>query len=366
MAIAEQFAGMQMDQLIAAPLRAAMDAGIQLADSTADFISRVGFDHEGKVRTASFGYQRHSADVDGIGSLDYMRVSLPLLAVVPVPNLQVEEINILFDIEVKHSERKSSAVELGANLKGTANLGIARASITGAVSSHHTNTRSSDNSAKYHMDIRAVNHGTPEGLARVLDMMASSVTPVLESSVPRDENGRSLPAQAGIRAERIRDRGLEVSAVEKCLRAARDQLNISLTQLRRTAAAQWNVYRAVMTVLQDVASVETMEKVAHSWTTFQERAGELVKMLADSGLEMQGVSGLFGLKAVDEAGGEIPYGDGERYYGAIAEAQKNAVERQRSVDGLEESLLEAKAAYSSAVAEFQETDAKKGMGQRII
>ena len=35
MAIAEQFAGLQMDQLIGAPLRAAVDASFQLADSTA-------------------------------------------------------------------------------------------------------------------------------------------------------------------------------------------------------------------------------------------------------------------------------------------------------------------------------------------
>ena len=44
MAIAEQFAGLQMDQLIGAPLRAAVDASLQLADSTADFIRRAGFD----------------------------------------------------------------------------------------------------------------------------------------------------------------------------------------------------------------------------------------------------------------------------------------------------------------------------------
>ena len=60
MAIAEQFAGLQMDQLIGAPLRAAADASTLLANSTADFINRVGFDGEGKVQTVAFGYQNRA------------------------------------------------------------------------------------------------------------------------------------------------------------------------------------------------------------------------------------------------------------------------------------------------------------------
>ena len=51
MAIAEQFAGLNMDQLIGGPLSAAADASTQLANSTATFINRVGFDSNGKVRT---------------------------------------------------------------------------------------------------------------------------------------------------------------------------------------------------------------------------------------------------------------------------------------------------------------------------
>lgn len=66
MAIAEQFAGLQMDQLIGAPLRAAADASNQLANSTAEFINRVGFDANGNVQTVAFGYQRRSVNEDGI------------------------------------------------------------------------------------------------------------------------------------------------------------------------------------------------------------------------------------------------------------------------------------------------------------
>lgn len=101
-----------------------------------------------------------------------MKVDVPMLALVPTPNLQVDEVNILFDMEVKQSEKSEKSLDLGASITGTMNLGIIKVSVSGSVSAHSSNTRSSDNSAKYHVDVRATNHGTPEGLARVLDMMA--------------------------------------------------------------------------------------------------------------------------------------------------------------------------------------------------
>lgn len=47
----------------------------------------------------------------------------------------------------------------------------------GAVSSHQSNTRSSDNSAKYHVEVHAKQAGMPEGLSRVLDILATAVQP---------------------------------------------------------------------------------------------------------------------------------------------------------------------------------------------
>ena len=82
------------------------------------------------------------------------------------------------------------------------NLGIVKVNISGSVSSHSSNTRSSDNSAKYHVDVRATNHGTPEGLARVLDMMASAVSPTLVNSTAMD--GTERPCQRRERPGRKR------------------------------------------------------------------------------------------------------------------------------------------------------------------
>lgn len=386
MAISEQFAGLDMEQLIGAPLRAAADASTQLANSTAEFINRVGFDREGKVRTVAFGYQRRSANEDGTSNLDEMKVDIPMLAIVPIPNLQVDEVNVLFDMEVKQSERQESAMDLSASITGTVNLGIVKVSVTGSISAHQANTRSSDNSAKYHVDVRATNHGTPEGLARVLDMMAANVAPMLVGSTLKDGNGQNLSEQAKVKAERLKALRQEISMIENRLTSARDGLSNSIMQMKKVASSQLNTYRETMSRLQNavdrdqfdkelaeagndeakkkdieqrreesekqaLAYTQTMDAVNQSWGTFQNQAGEFVKMIADSGNVPDGVvSEMFALKALDAQGNAAAYGSGETYYTAMVAAQKSAVDNQRNVSKLENDLFEKKAEYSDAVA----------------
>jgi len=368
MAIAEQFTGLPMEQIIGAPLRAAADASLQLAESTAEFIGKVGFDGKGKVRTAAVGYQKRSPNEDGTSSLEEMQVEIPLLAVVPIPNLQVDEVNILFDIEVKQSERRDSSIDLNAGASGK--LGALKVGITGSVSAHQTNTRSTDNSGKYHVNIRAANHGTPEGLSRVLDLIAANMTPMLVGSALKDENGQPLSKQAQARAERLQELRSRISGAERQLRAAREGLDISLLQLQRLATAQLNAYREAAGRLQEelreLAGEEmaakdsqvrqqlldysgAMETVRRSWEAFGSRTGDFIRLLTDSRQTPEEVSGLFALKALDQCGNAVPYAEGEIYYGEMREAQGNALKNQRSVDRLEKELFSARTRYNNAL-----------------
>lgn len=363
MAIAEQFAGLQMDQLIGAPLRAAADASTLLANSTADFINRVGFDGQGKVRTVAFAYQKRSVNEDGTSNLDEMKVDVPMLAIVPIPNLQVDEVNILFDMEVKQSERQESSMDMGATISGTVNLGIVKVSVTGSVSAHQSNTRSSDNSAKYHVDVRATNHGMPEGLARVLDMMAANVAPALVGSTLKDGNGQNLSEQAKNKAERLKTLRQEISQIETRLNAAKDGLENHMAKLKKLASTQQNLYQGNMMQLMNalqkdneeddqkaVQYSQTMDAVNSSWNTFQNQASDFIRLLVDSGAQKDGVSDMFSLKSLSSTGESGVYSSGENYYDAIANVQKNAMAAMTNVDNIEKELFDKKAEYSDAMA----------------
>ena len=359
MAIAEQFAGLQMDQLIGAPLRAAADASQLLASSTAEFINEVGFDGTGKVRTVAFAYQKRTANDDGTSNLDEMKVDVPMLAIVPIPNLQVDEVNILFDMEVKQSERQESSKDMSASLTGSAKIGPVKISVTGSVSAHSSNTRSSDNSAKYHVDVRATNHGIPEGLARVLDMMAANVAPALVGSTLKDGNGQDLSGQAKAQAERLKALRQEISQLETRVNAARDSLETRIGTLKKLASSQQNVLQTNMAQKLSGMEADTqaakdysqnMDKVNQSWAALQNQAADFIRMIADSGDTSSNVSAILALKEINEKDELADYESKQSGYKGIGQAQSNAVQAQKSLDEVEEEYSKKRAEYSDAIS----------------
>lgn len=359
MAIAEQFAGLDMGKLIGGPLTATAEASIMLANSTAEFINKVGFDDTGKVRTVAFSYEKYTPNEDGTSSLDAMKVDVPMLAIVPIPNLQVDEVNILFDMEVKQSESSKSSTDIGVGFSGSANLGIIKINISGSVSSHKENTRSSDNSAKYHVDVRATNHGTPEGLARVLDMMAANVAPALVGSTIKSADGTDLPEKARIRAEKLKKLRAQISAIETRRNAAMTGLQDSITRFRNVADTQMSVYSARMAGLTDEEKSDgtadtKFGQVTETWNGLKNQAERTIKLIADTQSTdagaQEGVSAMFGLKAFKGTADVADYGQGEEKYEALSAAQKAAVDAQKNLAAVDQELSAKKAEYNNLMS----------------
>jgi len=215
--MSDQFQGLPMDSLIGGPLTAATKAQVTLAQSTADFINTVGFDPardtsgaltggRGAVRYVEFEFMRpREVTVPASGSTpatvethnELVVLKVPLLSIVPVPNLQIDNVDITFDMEVSSSEehKDSKDLEVGFDVTIGAKFGpiTVDAKITGKVATHQENTRKSDNSAKYHVSVTATNHGMPEGLQRVWDIMAQSVAPVTKDQGTAIQATTTLP-----------------------------------------------------------------------------------------------------------------------------------------------------------------------------
>ncbi len=204
MNVADQFKGLPMEDLIGGPLSAAVTANLNMAKSTADFITKVGFEQTmdpetkefvpGKPRMVDFEFQRPNVDKDGNRVIDLVKLSAPMLAIVPIPALQVETVDITFDMEVKSSTTSEDSSSKSASLEASASVGFAffKASvkINGSIATSQKNTRTSDTSAKYHVEVKAMNRALPEGLARILDMMNQAIKPVDVKQFKPDENGQ--------------------------------------------------------------------------------------------------------------------------------------------------------------------------------
>ena len=233
--VGDQFRGLDMKHLIGAPLTAAAEANLFLAKTTAEFINEVGFGTDNSVRNVQFKYEKTEPEPDGNRSLLEMKVDVPMLAIVPIPNLQIDEVNITFDMEVKSSEKSENKwgteVTAGGGYKGFG----ASVNFSASVSASGSNTRSTDNSAKYHVSVYATNHGMPEGLSRVLDMMASSIAPNTNSSKPVDGAGNELRGSQKERNLKLRQLREERFQLESAEGAAKETFNIRLDELLRQA-----------------------------------------------------------------------------------------------------------------------------------
>jgi hypothetical protein len=181
----ESFKGLPMKDLIGGPLVAACDAQVTLAQAAADFIDSVGMttDADGNkaARTVEFSMNRPNIQEDGTVIQEKVEIQAPLLAIVNTPALSVKNVTIDFEMEVKSSfsEKKSTDTSASVKASGSYGWGFAKAKVevSGSVSSHKESTRKSDNRAKYTVHVEARDDGPPEGLSRLLDIMASAVAP---------------------------------------------------------------------------------------------------------------------------------------------------------------------------------------------
>jgi hypothetical protein len=193
-AMGDQFKGLPMADLIGSPLIAACDAQVKLANATAEFIKVVGFTPpndkgESDVRNVKFVFDRPVADstpgavkpAGQSGLTERVELDVPLLAILNVPSLSINTVDVMFDMEVKNSETTKESFDAAAKMSADASVGWGpfslKVHVEGSVSSHKENTRQTDQSAKYHVEVHAKDSGMPEGLARVMDIIQTSVAP---------------------------------------------------------------------------------------------------------------------------------------------------------------------------------------------
>ena len=163
--IANQFTGLPIENLIAAPLLAAAEGQKSLAATTAQFITEVGMDKDGNTKSVAFKY------ADGTESV---ALDVPLLSIINIPSLCVSEIDINFDMEVSTQSASKSSTDSSAELTVKGGFGCWSAQFNGKVSHHSENSRKSDTSAKYTISVKGKQE-KPEGLMKVMDMLNSSI-----------------------------------------------------------------------------------------------------------------------------------------------------------------------------------------------
>lgn len=170
--IGAEFQALPLDYLISTPLVAAIKAQRVAAETTKQFLESMIVD--GKPTTVDFAIDQKSAD----GNDNSIKVSAPLLALVPVPHLRIDSLTIKFTFEISQTYRDTKATDKSIDTSVSSGKMLSpwvSASVKGSVSSKATQESATNRSGQLDITVQASESDIPEGLARVLSLMTSAI-----------------------------------------------------------------------------------------------------------------------------------------------------------------------------------------------
>ncbi len=192
----EELKQIPFSQLIGSPLKAAIEAQALAAQTTIEFIQKVGFKQQslapsdlllkdpskdadaGELRNVTFLYKK--TDENGVEN-DFT-LTVPLLSIAPIPYIRIEEMTIDFKAKLTDSivRKTDSAFTLDATISGGYGAFWSPVKIEARVSStFKTSTSEQANSTReYSMDIhvRATQDAMPAGLSKILDILQDAIS----------------------------------------------------------------------------------------------------------------------------------------------------------------------------------------------
>ncbi len=171
------------ENLIGGPLSAAVDAQAKAAMTCIKFINEVGFTTPSgqsvepgqplmkEAIEVNFKYKKTNAD----GETKDFILSVPILAIVPVPYLRIDEVLIDFSAKLSDMVTRDETSSLNVNLSVAGKWGPVQ--FRGSVASKNDKSTKTSSTQDYSMTVkvRAVQAEIPGGMAKILDMLEAAV-----------------------------------------------------------------------------------------------------------------------------------------------------------------------------------------------
>ncbi|MDC8004704.1 DUF2589 domain-containing protein [Aureisphaera galaxeae] len=196
--MAQAFTGLPMEDLIGAPLNAAAKANAAMALTQTKFMLDTCFSisEDGQYTPIMIemnltrGVIIPATDTDP-ATIDTIttKFELPILTIIPLNSLAVDNVDITFEMEVKSSygeetsEQQEVAMAAAAEWEVKASYGPVSASITGSASYDSKESSSFDshyeksNSAKYTVNVHAGQLPLPKGVNTIIEAYTLAIEP---------------------------------------------------------------------------------------------------------------------------------------------------------------------------------------------
>jgi hypothetical protein len=208
----QELSQIPFEQMIGGPLRAAVQAQALAAKTTVDFIQAVGFlpDNDngedpffpvappdpnnpdpppgargmtdvngGRVRNVQFTYRQR----DQTGEVNEVNLDVPILTIVPIPFIRIEDLKIEFTAKLNDMVQNSSASAFRINSEVSARYGNGFTPVQASLrvgASYATQSKAESRYTREYqikINVQAVQDDIPRGMARILDILDKAITP---------------------------------------------------------------------------------------------------------------------------------------------------------------------------------------------
>lgn len=202
--IGAELQALPLGYMLGAPMKAVIEAQALAAQSTVEFIEKVGLEEdettgELSVRSADFSFVQSIPDPANPGEFieQESKLTVPILTIVPVPYIRVSDLNVSFefkirDVQTAKSKKEftgSTGIEITTEVKAKLGGGLlgffggpkgemntrTKVDINVSATYQRSDRHTTDRSATFKMTLNAVQDVIPEGLARVLNILNDAI-----------------------------------------------------------------------------------------------------------------------------------------------------------------------------------------------
>lgn len=179
--IKQQFTGLPLGLLVCTPIIEVAKGQAELCRVYLDYVFKLAYKdgkQDGEANVIKFKLNRPVIDGEGNISQQEIEVSAPLISLVPVPAFTMDEATVQFTMEVKEQVVDTSSKDTSTSSQFGASFWGFNAQLSGSVTTSASNTRSTDQSAKYNIYARASQQPPAEGMAKLSTIFASVIEPI--------------------------------------------------------------------------------------------------------------------------------------------------------------------------------------------
>jgi len=202
--IGAELQSLPLEYMLSAPLQGAIKSQALAAQTTVDFIEKVGLEEDStgnlSVRNVQFAYSKqvtNPQDPAAAPTTESSTLTVPMLSIVPIPYIRIQDLDVQFEFRVRETITRSSKVAVSSGgsttttTEATTKFGggflsflggpsaTVKANVTSTFNvsaSYKSSTASTeDRSARIAISVKAVQDQMPEGLSRVLRILNDAI-----------------------------------------------------------------------------------------------------------------------------------------------------------------------------------------------